>query len=303
MGQLVELDAQGKLDWTRKTGNGLPVLGPVLTTNGTRVVVTNGAEVLGMSPSGASVFERRLPVASIRHAAPPLATRDGGFVIAASGGLFHLDASGDLQARAAAPEPPAALLEHAGRILMATQRGDVLEWKPPAGPTKLGSFGGRVEGSVALSSPNHLTAVVDHERLVDFKLSAKTRHIRLSSSERLEGTPAILKTGETRVTTFGGLLLGHDRSGLETSRANLEPASASGLPSLPGMFQAPPVIVDAKGRVAFVRPGLDAGVVLPTGEQKSAAGAACGDPQSLVPAGPNRFVVACRSGLVMMIGQ
>lgn len=303
MSQVVELDEKGKLAWTFKTGAASPVMGPVITTNGTRVVLTGTAELLGLSPAGALRIKKSLPLPNLRAATQPLATRDGGIMIAAAGSLLYLDASGDVQARAKQADPVVTLLEQPTRTLIVTEKGDVLEWKPPQEPTKLGSFGGRVDEGAALSSDNHLTAVVDHERLVDFKLSAATRHIRLDSTDRLQGPPAILPSGETRIASFSGLLLGHDRTGIETARAALEPPAGAGMPSVPGIFQAPPLVVDAKGRVAFVRPGLEAGVVLETGEPKLAAGGACGDPLSLSPAGKGRFVVACRSGLILMIGQ
>lgn len=303
MSQIVELDASGKLAWMLKTGSTAPVQGPVITTDGTRLVLTAGAELWGAGPNGTQRLRRPLPLASTKGAVPPLATRDGGIVIAVTGALLYLDASGDVRARAKQPDAPVALLEHGARTLLVTEKGDVLAWKPPEEPTKLGNFGGRVDEGAALSSSNHLTAIVDHERLVDFKLSANTRHIRLDSSERLQGPPAILANGETRVASFSGRMLGHDRTGIEVTRAALEPSSGAGTPSVPGIFQAPPLIVDGKGRVAFVRPGLEAGVVLESGELKAAAGAACGDPLSLSPAGRNRFVVACRSGLILMIGQ
>lgn len=302
MSQLLELDDRGKLAWTLKTGNSAPVLGPVITTNGTRLVVTANAELWGAAPNGTLRIKRSLPLPSVRGGVPPLAARDGGVVLALPGTLLYLDASGDVQARAKQAEAPVSLIEQGGRTLIVTERGDVLEWKPPSEPTKLGSFGGRVDEGAALSSPNHLTAVVDHERLVDFKLSTKTRHIRLSSSERLQGPPAILASGETRVATFSGLMLGHDRTGIETARAELEP-STGGSTAIPGLFLPPPLVVDGKGRVVFVRPGLDAGVILESGEPKAAAGAACGDPLALAPAGPQRFLVACRSGLIVMVGQ
>ncbi|MBE7481227.1 MAG: PQQ-like beta-propeller repeat protein [Polyangiaceae bacterium] len=303
MSLLVELDAQGKLVWSSKTGNAVPVQGPIITTNGTRVVLTSSGELWGVGPSGTLRLRRTLPTGSVRGAAPPLATRDGGLVLAVTGLLLRLDASGDVLARAKQADAPISLLEHGSGTLIVTEKGDVLEWRPPGEPTKLGSFGGRVDEGAALSSPNHVTAIVDHERLVDFKLSAKTRHIRLDSTDHLQGPPAILANGETRVASFSGLLLGHDRTGIETARAALEPSGGAGLPSVPGLFLPPPLIVDDRGRVAYVRPGLDAGVVLETGEQKLAAGAACGDPGSLAPAGKHRFVVACRSGLILMLGQ
>ena len=52
-----------------------------------------------------------------------------------------------------------------------------------------------------------------------------------------------------------------------------------------------------------MRPGLDAGVVSVNGEVAAARGAACGDPVAIAPGGARRMVVACRSGLVFMLGD
>ncbi|MFO0569976.1 MAG: hypothetical protein U0263_30295 [Polyangiaceae bacterium] len=302
MSQLVELDDKGKLSFSVKTGSSPPVQGPVLTTDGTRIVLTAVGELWGLTPNGAVRFRRTLPQSSALGGAQPLATRDGGAVFWAGQSLYWIDPSGDVQARAKHTATPVTLLELGGRILAVSERGDVYEWKPPEEPTKLGSFGGRIDEGAALSSSNHVTAVVDHTRVIDLKLSAGSRHIRVETSELLQGPPTILSNGETRVASFAGLLLGHDRLGAETTRAALEPNSGASAGSVPGLTQPPPLLVDEKGRVAFVRPELDAGVVLETGEIKSAAGAACGDPISLTAAGKQRFVVACRSGLILMIG-
>ena len=43
------------------------------------------------------------------------------------------------------------------------------------------------------------------------------------------------------------------------------------------------------------------GIVLPGAVR--AAGAACVTPASLVPAGPGRMVLACRSGIVWLVGS
>jgi PQQ-like domain len=300
--QVTEIDRDGKAIFSVKTGVSAPALGPVLTSDGTRMVVTAGGELYAISSNGNVEHRRTLPFGTVRNAVQPLATSDGGAVLASGGMLLSVDSSGGIRARAELAPAPAALIERHARVLVVTQDGDVYEWKPPAEPTKLASFGGKVDEGAALSSPNHVTAVVDHQRVMDLNLTAGTRHVRVESSETLQGPPAILANGETRVASLSGLMLGHDRTGAETTRAALEPPLPGGSIVTPGVANPPPLVVDTRGRVAFARPGLDAGVVLPNGETRSAKGAACGDPAALVPAGPNRMLLACRSGLLIMIG-
>lgn len=302
-GRVTELDGKGAVIWSTRTGSGAVMLGPMLTSDETRVVIASPPEVIGLAVDGTTKYRRSLPLPDLKNAAQPLATSDGGMVLAAHGKLLRLDSRGDVQARAELPSPPVSLLEQGRRILIVALSGDVLEWKPPAEPSKLGSFGGRVDEGAALSSANHVTAVVDHQRVVDLNLTAGTRHLRVVSGELLQGPPAISAGGETRVASFGGLLLGHDQSGAETARAALEPASAAAATPGLGLTGAPPLVLDGKGRVAFARPGLDVGVLLPNGNIVTAPGAACGDPLSLVPAGARRLLLGCRSGLLLMLGD
>jgi hypothetical protein len=198
-------------------------------------------------------------------------------------------------------------LARAKDFVVVGERGNVYVWQPPALPRKVASFAGKVEGGAALSSPRVLTAVVDEHRLVDLDLSTDTRHLRLDGSERLEGPPALLPDGETRVTTWDGLLEGHSKDGHETLRVPLEPLGGvadAGVPSSVGaLTPPPPPVVDAAGRTAFARPGLDVGVVAASGHIESARGANCPDPVALAPAGPKRLVLVCSTGHVWMLGE
>lgn len=188
-------------------------------------------------------------------------------------------------------------------IAVVTDRGDVYEWRSGAEPSKLGSFGGGVSGAALHGS--RLIAVVDGKRLVDLDLVTSTRHERVEIPRGLGGPPALGADGSTRVVTLDGLLLAHDRTGKETLRVALEPPTVLGDAGATGFASSasPPVIVDAKGNVGFVRPGLDAGVVDPAGSIHAATGAACLDPVGVTPAGPDRMLLACRSGVVFLLGR
>lgn len=304
---LTQLDARGRLEWTARLPSA-PVTSPVLTSNGTRIVFTANGQLTAFDASGKLLRRQTLaPPGSLVNAAP-LALDDGGLVAALGGLVLRLDAAGGVAARAVIDDDVRSVVRDTDdKVLLITARGDVVEWKPPHRPSLRGSFGGRVEDGAALTGPARVTAVVDRTRLIELKLASRTRHVRLPDGPLLlRGPPAIASTGESRVASVDGLLLGHDTAGRETLRVALEPitvAPGDAGTHLPQAGGAPPLIVDSDGRTGFVRPGLDAGIVTADGEVVAASGAACGDPIALAPGGARRMVVACRSGLIFMLGD
>ena len=122
---------------------------------------------------------------------------------------------------------------------------------------------------------------------------------------------------------FAGLILSVDASGNEKLRVSIDPslgaaptAAPSAIPIGPGfgggggfgvstfpsidMRPSPPVVVDADGRVAFVRANGRAGVISADGNMTLASERVCGRPISLQPAGSKKFVIACEEGTVAM---
>jgi hypothetical protein len=300
---LTQIAAGGKTLWTVQTGATPPVTAPVLTSDGTRVVLTSGGDLLGFDRAGRRRFSVLLPLAAVRNVAEPLPLDDGGLVVAGGRSVLRLDRGGSLQARALLDADVTVLLSRGRATLIITERGDVAEWHPPSAPTKIASFAGRVDGAARFGST--LIAVVDQARLIDLDLVTGARHERLEMPLGLSGWPSLLPDGGTRIVTLDGLLLGHDSRANETQRVALEPPTllgSAGAPSAPASA-SPSVIVDAKGRVGFVRPGLAAGVVDASGTIHSAEGAACLDPVGVTPAGLGRMVLACRSGALWMLGE
>jgi hypothetical protein len=304
---LSQLDARGKLEWSARLSSA-PATSPVLTSNGARVVLTSSGQLTAFDASGKLVHRKTLAPPGSSLLAPPLALDDGGVIVALGGLVLRLDASGEVVARTLIDDDVRSVLRDAGvKVLLVTSRGDVLEWKPPHRPSLRGSFGGKVEDGAALSGPSRVLAVVDRSRLIELKLATGTRHVRLPDGPLLlRGPPAMLKTGASVLASADGLLLGHDGTGRETLRVALEPITISPADAgaaAPQNAAAPPLIIDGEGRVGFVRPGLDAGVVTAEGEVVAAAGAACSDPIAIAPAGARRMAVACRSGLIFMLGD
>jgi hypothetical protein len=280
----------------------------VLISNGARVIFSSNGQLSAFSASGKLLRRQSLAPPGSNANSPPLALDDGGLIVALGGLVLRLDPSGEVIAKVVVDDDVRTVLrDTGGTLLLVTARGDVVEWRPPHQPNPRGSFGGKVDDGAALSGPSRVAAVVDRTRLIELKLATGTRHVRLPDGPLLlRGPPAISMSAESRIASVDGLLLGHDAAGRETLRVALEPISLSsgdaGTPS-PLAGAAPPLIIDGEGRIGFVRPGLDAGVVMPDGEVVPAPGAACGDPIAIAPGGARRMVVACRSGLIFMLGD
>jgi PQQ-like domain len=300
---LSEIARDGKLAWSVQTEQASPVTSPFILSDDTRVVVTSVPAVMGVGPAGHVRFRRALPAVNVTHFAPPLALDDGDFVLGLDAQVLKLMPNGDTEARADLPETVDSILAAGDRLLIVEESGAVFAWRPPAAPTQLASFGAKPNGGAAVCGSHALCAVVDPSRLVELDLKSGLRKTRAEVSGGLQGPPAVLASGETRVVTMDGLLLGQRASGSETLQIALEPPSLAPAGSAPIGGAAPPVVVDARGDLGFVRAGLDAGVVDAHGAIHRAPGAACGDPVDVAPAGPDRLVVACRSGLLWMLGN
>ncbi len=305
LGQLVQFSASGKLVWSTRTGPGAPLAGPVIASDGTRVLLVAGPAVVGVWPDGRPRYRRAVGVANDRPASEPLALDDGSVAIALGRDVLRLEPDGSVRARTRVEESAASLVARAGSVLVVGERGSVWEWRAGNGPTRLGSFAGRIDGGAALFGLRTLSAVVDKRRVIDLDLATGARHVRLDDTAGLAGPPALTRSGETRLATADGVLLGHDAAGKETARVALEPGAGSlvGSSTAPIDLGAPPIVVDDGGQAAFARPGIDAAVVDATGAVHAASGTACSDPVDVAPAGAGRMLVACRSGLLFLISD
>ncbi|MEZ4223983.1 MAG: PQQ-binding-like beta-propeller repeat protein [Polyangiaceae bacterium] len=296
---LVQLDVRGKETWSARPAAGALLARPAITAKSERIAVSSSGKLLVASPRGQS-REVSLPIA-INRPTTPLPVESGGVVLCSGPDALWLTQDYGIRVQSKLPDDIIDSVARAEDVLLVTTRGDVFGWRPPAAPRRLASFGGRVGGGVALSSPTHVTAVVDGVRLVDVNLKSDTRHIRLQSTTPLQGPPTLLTSGEVLVTTSQGLLLGYDRSGLETWRVATEPALAAAGAASVGADA--PAVIGGSGRVAVARPGLDVALISADGTLVAAPGTACTDPESLVPLAPRRLVLACADGELFGIGS
>lgn len=299
---IVQLSKSGVIEWSRSEP---AVSGPVLTTRGERVVLTSNGELLYFTRSGELVRRLQLASAPVRTDAPLLPLEDGGLLVAAGGDVSRLTAGGSVRHSARFNDEVRALLQAPAGLVIATELGDVHGWSPPQPPRKLGSFGGRVSSGAALAGGRRLIASVEQTRLVELDLVTRARRTRVSVPGLLfQGTPVLTATQETRILSFEGTLLGHDANGQETARVPLTAGAASPDRRPATHFGgAPPLLVDGRGACAFALPNAEIGLVTAAGDVRTIREASCLDPVSLVPAGPQRVLLACRSGQLMLIGE
>ncbi len=252
---VIKLDPEGKELWRVRFGTSAAVVPPVLTSDGTLVVVTASGQAVGVTPSGTLRFVSALGVRGRDADTPPLALDDGGVIIAAGGALVEIDRDGVVRARTALEIKPGtadtrvagALVQgpitEAGKrsALFTTESGSVFAWRPPAAPRKLGNLGGFPRRGAVVTGARTLTAVVDSRRIVDFDLPTGVTHVRFNSGTlaQIDGPVTIAPDGVLLAATLSGLLVGVDAAGNETIRIALEKPPVAP-PPLPGPTAGPP---------------------------------------------------------------
>jgi len=309
---------------------------PVLLSSGTIAVVNSLGELVGISPGGSVRYTTALGVstsAGVRDGGvSPLALDDGGLAVASGRTLLEVSADGSVRARAQLEDSAVgALIPGPEGTLVTTGSGAVYTFKPPGAPRKIGSFGGSVRKGAVRVDDRTLLAVVDGRRIVALDIPTGTTQTRATAGLLLGGfdAPVAVGPGGAAVTgAFAGLILSFDASGNEKLRVSIDPsssltpaaptASPYAPPPYPGgpgssfgsgtfptmdMRPSPPVLVDADGRVAFVRANGRAGILAPDGNMTTLSERVCGRPVSIQPAGPKKVVISCEEGTVVMYSE
>ena len=229
----IKLDSEGKEVWRLRFGTSAAVVAPVLTSDGTLVIVTAAGQAVGVTPSGSLRFVTPLGVRGRDADTVPLALDDGGVIIAAGGALVKIDRDGAVRARTALEirsgsadsRVTGALVQGpSSEALFTTESGSVFAWHPPLAPHKLGNLGGFPKRGAVITGARTLTAVVDNRRIVDFDLPTGVTHVRQSSGSgpQIDGPVTLGPDGLLLAATQAGLLVGVDGAGNETVRIALE---------------------------------------------------------------------------------
>lgn len=260
---VIKLDPEGKELWRVRFGASAAVVPPVLTSDGTLVIITASGQAVGITPSGSLRFVSALGIRGRDADTPPLALDDGGVILAAGGALVEIDRDGAVRARTALEIKPGtadtrvtgALVQgpvtEAGPLgaLFTTESGSVFAWRPPAAPRKLGNLGGFPRRGAVVTGARTLTAVVDGRRIVDFDLPTGVTHVRFNSGmgTQIDGPVAIAPDGTLLAATQSGLLVGVDAAGNETLRVALEKPPVAPPPPLGPTAGPPPSGVNIFG--------------------------------------------------------
>jgi hypothetical protein len=299
-GKLVEVGTAGQVFYSL-TLDAPAVLGPVITSDGTRVVVTRDGVATGVSKAGDVVFSTPLAPTKGPLRAEPLATRDGAAVVAIGTRAIKVGAGGAVEATTDLDEVVTALTELGRTLFLSTETGQVFEWRPPNAPRSIGSFGGRPTSEVVAEDPSRLLAVVRNASLVELGVRDGGRVLIADlAPDAIADGPALTPTGEARVATRSGLVLGY-RDARETFRHSVAPPSP--MTTFGFVDAGLPPVTDRTGATASVTPTGSLAIVLPTGEVRTAMISECGLPAALVPSGERQLAVFCRSGFIAIIGE
>lgn len=323
---VVVLTGRGEIYWhgadgaeTGKVFLGIGAAGsPIILSDGTVVVVSSTGEVVGARREGVVRF--RVALGSDRTAllgSSPLALLDGGFVLAYGTDLLVLDGEGNVRSRTTAPEAPVGPLASAdGRIYFASAAGVVYSWNAGRDVVRVGSFGGVLDGGMALEGSRTAYAIVDGSRLVALDLAKGVALPRATLAlGGFLGPPAVRNGSASLMAAVPGrtFAMTIDGNGVETLRVPLTAPSLSFLTLGDGgtaVFTIPNhtgVLVDTTGAIAYASPEGVVGVIDATGVAQSLGETPCpkgggsGGVTAILPAGPGALVVACRAGSIVRV--
>lgn len=310
---VVHLDMQGRQRWRVHLGNAPAAVAPAITSDGSVVVLTADGVLWKISAGGAVRWRRDLHLRAKKALAAPLARDNGSVVVAGETEIVQVGPTGELEARDNLPgRPIGGPIPSDGGVLATLADGSVHRWVPPTPPRKVGDLGGQlVDGGATLASERTLLAVVDRLRVValDLKSRAVTPLLSVDGSIQLEAPLTLDHQGVLWVTTVAGALVGLDPRGTIVRQWALEPLALAGDAGPPAIFQrietrvSPPLIADPEGRLGFARSTGKVGVVAPDGTIAVADPRFCARPLAVLPAGPSRMVLACRSGSIAAFGE
>jgi hypothetical protein len=314
---VVRIGRDGRPQWRTRLGTAPAIVPPVLTSDGSTVVVASDGTVWSVSAGGAVRFATELAFRAKKALAAPVALSNGSVAVAGELDLAIVGPDGTIRAKThLKSRPVGALMRYRRGVLLATQNGDVLHWRSPLPPRKLGSLGGNVEGGLMLASKRAVVGVVDNRsvKVLDLKSGNTTLVIgEASTYVKLEGPTALAPNGQLLITSVIGEMFGIDAHGVVKRRVALEPLPAmftsdAGAP-IPRLFRrldtrpSPPLIVDGTGAIAFIRNSGKVGILRGDGSITNISRRLCARPITILPAGPGRLLAACRSGSVAMFGD
>lgn len=291
-GRLSELDRAGRTVWSLRTGAEL-IGSPIALGSGERLALTRNADVIRVSAAGRELGRERLPIAEIAAAPVSIPTTDGGALVGLGARVVRLGPRGSFAWTTTTSEPVRALFEWRGYAVVVGRNGSV-HLRPPVGELRrLTNLAVGIRAALRVAQRLWLLTV--DQRLIEFNLESE-KHVTRFSEPSLElAELASGPSGNLRLLTRRGLLLGVDASGRELGRSPLLPDTVGG--------EATALVLDGRGAALAAFAGAALVFVTPQGDSSAIASTACPEPLRPTPLGPGLVVAACRSGLLRALSD
>lgn len=290
---LAQYDGAGRLQWTARLGASPAATSPVELADGTRLVLTEGAEALAFSERGTWVWSQQLPQSSFEKPPALAGTEDGSLLIADGRRLVRLDGGGKIAYISTFEQEITATLGGTAPAFVIGAAGAVAAVALDGRLEPLVDLRGRVDAAARLGD-KRLMVVLDGKRLIELDCDSRRMEVRFADTNlELLSALAVNQVGELRLLAAPDLLLAFSTDGSERFRAPLPTPSNAGLPR-----GASDLLLDPTGSTLVVRPGMDATSVQPDGSVARIDATACSEPLRPVALPGNGALLACRSGVL-----
>jgi hypothetical protein len=290
--ELVELDAAGKRLWAVSLP-GVPMRSGVLA-DGTRLVASDRGKISGFGPRGSRRFE--VDPGWVRPSEPthllPLA--QGGFVAANLRQVRWYESDGRIRASTTLDEAVQGL-SFTGRVIVVSLRsGRQVTWNGRDELRSIGDF-----GAPPLSPP-----VVWGERLVALTESAVVSKDPITGRNLSLASDLDIAAGTVPFAIGRGELgwLGMDNALVRVRPGRGESKLPLGLETTTRASDLG-AISDDEGNVALINALGELTLVDASGQIVTDSESRCADPVALLPQGPGRLILACRTGSVWAFGH
>jgi hypothetical protein len=288
-----KLDPRGQTLWTERLTSEV-ASSPVITSDGSILLLTRDAEALILAPSGKPLHKSVLPFAEpLRHVLA-IPTSNSGALVASGADIAELDAQGEVIRQTHLPGAITALAEWHSDLLAICENGTLVAAQITGDFEVIGNLGGTApEGGAAQAGK--LFAIVDAHKLVAFDLSTHSV-VTLASDPAsvLNGPVTLLENQSAVVVADGGFLSIHAASGAEALRVSVAEVGRAFDPALRALRPAS-TISDRAGAVAAARSGSDALILQADGKAQRFDNTSCLDPFRPTPTRAG-VVFACRAG-------
>jgi hypothetical protein len=290
-GRVVQLSADGRSAFTRPAEFSSAAASALLS-DGQRVVLGRDGRLAAWSARGRATFQLALPVPPGWTRGDLLPLPDGGVLVSAGAWLLQISSRGELTGYAQLAAPVAETLVDADHTWIISEAGDILSWDGHSPPVQRGSFAGQVSAAV-LRAPGQVLALVNGGELAQWSLGTAQR----STLAKLDGL------GNAAHASVPTNALVHVL-GTSGNLLSLAIADAGGAESAPESRRVPPgagELLSSPNTVAWFVANTPLTLRQPPAEQ-TLSEVVCAQPSSLAAAGAHRFVAACRSGQIWLIG-